>query len=167
MSLGYSNHTWDATLHETWFRGDLAPLFAATDAHDSVDDWPFLAIYRELMERYGDSARYVLTLRSSPEIWLESVIDHARAIPPHHERHRRMAFGYGDPQKHRAEYISYYEKHNEGVRAAIAWHGLQNCFAEVCWEKGDGWPELCSLIGRTPPDRPFPHCNQRPQVAAR
>ena len=166
MFLGYSNHTWDPILHERWFAGDLQALYAATDTHDCVEDWPFLAIYRELMDRYGEQARYVLTLRRSPEIWLDSVIAHANRIPAHHAIHRSMAFGYDDPENYRAEYLAYYDRHNDGVRAAIAERGLGHCFAEVCWEKGDGWGKLCGLIGRTPPDRPFPHCNQRPKSGA-
>lgn len=164
MFLGYSNHSWSANLHERWFAGDLEALFAVTDAYDCVEDWPFLAAYRELMDRYGASARYVLTLRSNPDIWLDSLIAHAERISPEHEVHRRMAFGYGNPKEHRSEYLSYYDRHNAGVRAAIAERGLEYCFAELSWEKGDGWNALCKLIGREPPDRPFPHCNQRPDA---
>jgi Sulfotransferase domain len=164
--LANSNHTWDPILHERWFAGDLQALFAVTDAHDCVEDWPFLAAYRELMDRYGASARYVLTLRTRPEIWLDSVIAHARHIPAHHAVHRRMAFGYDDPERYRAEYLAYYDRHNRGVRAAIAERGLEPCFAGLCWERGDGWAELCRLIGGTPPDWPFPHRNQRPTSGA-
>jgi hypothetical protein len=160
--LGYSNHAWDPVLHERWFAGDLEPLFAMTDAVDCVEDWPFLAIYRQLMDRYGDDARYVLTLRKDPEIWVESVIAHAKFQAPHAGPYRRMAFGYDDPENYRAEYIAYYERHNDGVRAAVVEYGLEHRFIEVCWEKGDGWNELCGLIGRSPPAVPFPHLNHRP-----
>lgn len=164
LILGYTNHSWSASLHEKWYAGDLESVFAVTDAYDSVEDWPFLAAYRQLMDRYGEQARYVLTIRANPEIWLDSTIAHAERIAPEHSVHRRMAFGYDDPKRYRAEYLAYYRRHNDGVRAAIAERGLQHCFAELCWESGDGWSELCKLIDRAPPACPFPYCNRRPEL---
>lgn len=163
LILGYTNHGWSATLHERWYAGDLESVFAVTDAYDGVEDWPFLAAYRQLMDRYGDQARYALTLRASPEIWLDSTIAHAERIAPEHSVHRRMAFGYDDPKRYRVEYLAYYQRHNAGVRAAIAERGLEHCFAELCWENGDGWRELCKLIDQAPPACPFPYCNRRPE----
>ena len=164
LFLGYSNHSWSPTLLERWFAGDLEALLAVTDAYDCVEDWPFLAAYSELMDRYGASARYILTLRKNPNIWLDSMIAHAERIAPEHDVHRRMAFGYDNPKRYKAEYLTYYDRHNDGVRAAIAERGLKHCFAELCWENGDGWSDLCKLIGRAPPDRPFPHRNRRPDL---
>jgi hypothetical protein len=161
VSIGYSNHTWSPALFERWHGGDIAAVLAAADAHDCVEDWPFLAVYRGLMDHYGASARYVLTLRQSPEIWLDSVIAHADRTPEHNE-HRRMAFGYDHPKGHEPEYLAFYEAHNSGVRTAIEEHGLGHCFVELCWENGDGWARLCSLIEQVPPKRPFPHSNRRP-----
>jgi hypothetical protein len=161
--FGYSNHSWDEALFEQWFAGDSAAVLAVADAHDCVEDWPFLALYRELMDRYGASARYVLTLRRTPEIWLDSLIAHAERIDPRHAAHRQMAFGHADPARHRAEYLAYYANHNDGVRKAIAERGLSHRFAELCLETEDGWAGLCRLIGRPAPNAPFPHENRRPR----
>ena len=30
-------------------------------------------------------------------------------------------------------------------------------FIELCWEKGDGWAELCGFLGVEAPDAVFPH----------
>lgn len=165
ISLGYSNRSWDPALLEAWHRGNIGAVFAVTDAYDCVEDWPYLAAYRELMDRYGASARYILTTRKSAAIWLGSVTVHADRVGPQHDIHRRMAFGYDHPRGHEAEYLAFYEAHNTGVRAAIRERGLQHCFAEVCWENGDGWEKLCRLIGQAPPVRPFPHSNRRPDPA--
>jgi hypothetical protein len=161
-SLGYSNHSWDPALLFEWHKGNFEAIFAVTDAHDCVEDWPFLAVYRELMDRYGASARYVLTTRKTPEIWLDSVIVHADLVGAEYDIHRRIAFGHDHPRGNETEYLAYYEKHNAGVRAAINERRLQGCFAELCWENGDGWDELCRLIGEPPPTQPFPHSNRRP-----
>lgn len=164
-SLGYTNRSWDPALLFEWHKGNIDALFAVTDAYDCVEDWPYLAAYRELMDRYGSSARYVLTVRKTPAIWLDSVIVHADLVGPEFDVHRRIAFGYDHPRGHEAEYLAYYEKHNAGVREAIRKKKLQDCFIEVCWETGDGWSELCSLIGKPVPSGPFPHSNRRPEPA--
>lgn len=162
VSLGYTNRSWDPALLFEWDKGNVDALFAVTDAYDCVEDWPYLAAYRELMDRYGASARYVLTVRKTPAIWLDSVIAHADLVGPEYDVHRRIAFGHDHPRGHEAEYLAYYEKHNASVRAAVAERNLQGCFTELCWENGDGWAELCSLIGRSTPAHPFPHSNRRP-----
>jgi hypothetical protein len=162
VSLGYSNHSWSPELMERWYHGDIAAVLAVADSVDCVEDWPFLAAYRDLMDRYGSSARYVLTIRSSPGVWLDSVVAHADRVGPRYDIHRRMAFGYDHPRGHEAEYLAFYERHNAAVRAAVAERRLGQCFAEFCWETGDGWPGLCALIGAAPPARPFPHSNRRP-----
>lgn len=161
VSLGYSNRSWDPDLLFEWHKGNVEAIFAVTDAHDSVEDWPYLALYRELMDRYGASARYVLTTRRTSAIWLDSVIVHADFVGAEYDVHRRIAFGFEHPRGNENAYLAYYDRHNAGVRAAIEERKLQNCFAEVCWENGDGWTEICRLIGAQVPTRPFPHSNRR------
>lgn len=164
VSLGYSNRSWDPELLFAWHRGDIEAVFAVTDTFDCVEDWPYLAVFRELMDRYGASARYVLTVRKSSSIWLDSVIAHADRVGSDFDLHRRIAFGYDHPRGHEKEYIDYYERHNSEVKAAISERNLSDCFAELCWETGDGWNELCQLIGIIPPTEPFPHSNRRPEA---
>lgn len=162
VSLGYSNRSWDPELLIAWHQGNIDSIFAVTDAYDCVEDWPYLAAFRELMDRYGASARYVLTTRKNPAIWLDSVIAHADRVGPDYDLHRRIAFGYEHPRGHEREYLDFYDRHNADVKAAVSDRNLESCFAELCWESGDGWDELCGLIGQAPPARPFPHSNQRP-----
>jgi hypothetical protein len=80
-------------------------------------------------------------------------------------RYRRIAYGYDHPRGYEEEHVAFYNSHNRNVRAAAFELGLENCFAELCWEKGDGWNELCSLIGNPIPQKPFPHLNQRRVLA--
>ena len=43
----------------------------------------------------------------------------------------------------------------EAVRAFFG-----SALIELCWERGDGWAELCRAIGEPAPDEPFPHANR-------
>ncbi len=53
-------------------------------------------------------------------------------------------------------WLAEYERHNEAVREFFA--GTDRLL-EVCWEEGDGWPQLCGFLGVPVPDVPFPHSN--------
>jgi len=159
--LGYNVHGYDAALLEAWRAGDRDALFAITDAFDAFEDWPYPLAHAELMDRYGDTARYILTVRSAPATWLASYIAHADRKGTASERYRELAYGYPHPRGFEAEHLAFYEAHNRAVHAAVAERGLQACFAELCWEKGDGWREICALTGQSVPRAPFPHKNQR------
>lgn len=161
--LGYTNCSWSFDLIEAWARGDVAAVLSAVDAHDCVEDWPFAALYAECMDRYGRNARYVLTVRETPEVWLESAIAHADRSGPKYDPLRRLIFGYDHPRGNEERHLAFYRRHNAAVHAAVVGRGLQDCFLEACWEHGDGWEELCSLIGESVPvGLSFPHENRRP-----
>jgi hypothetical protein len=164
--LGYHHHGYDPDLLEAWRAGDADRFFTVTDRYESFEDWPYPLAYGELMDRYGTDARYVLTLRASPAVWLESYIAHADRSGPANARYRRLATGFEHPRGHEAEHLALYDSHARAVREAAARRGLDACFAELCWERGDGWPELVRLLGRRAPPTPFPHANQRPDRAS-
>jgi hypothetical protein len=120
-------------------------------------------MYRELHERYGGAdARFILTTRASPELWLESLKTHALKTSP--DTHcRLLAYGYNYPQGAEAEHLEIYRRHNEAVRRYFALYPAQ--FLDVCWENGDGWEKLCGFLGRDVPDEPFPHANRTNDAA--
>ncbi len=160
--LGYRHKSFDALLLADYRKGDLSRLFRITDKYESFEDWPFPLAFREIMDRYGANARYVLTVRSSADAWLRSYVAHADRKGAGSAELRKLAYGYEHPRGFENEHIRYYEQHNEAVRAAIQTRELFDRFAELCWERGDGWGQLARLIGREAPMRPFPHANRRP-----
>ena len=60
---------------------------------------------------------------------------------------------YGRPVPERELWIRQYITHNRALSK------LPNCIT-LCWEKGDGWNELCEFLGVDVPDKPFPHLNK-------
>ena len=142
-------------LTRAYFAGDWEPIWKIVDAFESFDDWPWPLLYREIAQRYPDS-RFILTLRSSPERWLDSLRSHAQRSGP--TPFRQMIFGHDMPDDDPQAHLSYYLRHNQQV---------QEFFAEqperlkvLCWETGDGWTELCTFLKEEKPDRPFPHLNR-------
>jgi hypothetical protein len=160
--MGYRHKSFDALLLADYRKGDLSRLFKNTDKYESFEDWPFSLAFREIMDRYGADARYILTVRRSPDAWLRSYVAHADRKGRTSAGFRKLAYGYEHPRGFENEHIGYYQQHNEAVRAAIQARGLSDRFAELCWERGDGWTQLAQLIGREAPARPFPHANRRP-----
>jgi hypothetical protein len=151
--LGYRHMTYDYDLMRYFFEENHDPIYRVIDAHDSFEDWPFPLMYRDLADRYPD-ARFILTIRRSSNAWFESLRRHARRsnIRKHE---RNWIYGIRYPENGRARYIEKYEAHNASVR-----HDLGDRVHTICWENGDGWPELCGFLGVEAPDLPLPHENR-------
>lgn len=114
-------------------------------------------MYRELALRYPE-ARFILTLRRSPEAWVESLKRHSLLTSPKGSC-RRLAYGYPYPHGVEAEHIEIYHRHNAEVQAFFAERGEEGRLRVLCWEDGDGWVELCGFLGHPVPDMPFPRAN--------
>lgn len=141
-------------------RGRSESAMALSKQYDAFRDWPWPLLLEPLFARYGTDARYVLTVRKHPEVWLKSLKNHllqdriGKIIRPRFSVYgRRYPFGFED------EYLQYYEAHNERVREFFRRRDAEHVLLEVCWERGDGWPELCTFLGHETPDAPFPHVN--------
>jgi hypothetical protein len=154
--LGYRHLGFRRSLFKSYARGDLAAVFDAIEQFDSFDDWPYPLMFREVFARYGRQARFILTTRSSPQIWLNSLKAHTLRANPLSQSNS-LAYGFDYPHGHEAEHLAFYEKHNAGVRAFFAEPGREDLLLEVCWERGDGWPQVCGFLDRPIPAAPFPH----------
>ena len=125
------------------------------DKFDSFDDYPFPLMFKKISTKYPD-AKFILTKRKSPDVWARSVI----------QEYNRKNKNYGDniwlegdlcsPDRN-GRLVSRYEKHLLDVRSFF--RGRKN-YLELCWENGDGWPELCGFLQTSQPNVSFPHTNQ-------
>lgn len=158
--LGYPRHVSNRRDLLAWrHAGDPGPTFEVVEQNDSFEDWPFPLMYRELFDRFGDRARYVLTTRRDAATWLASLKAHSLRTPP--DRHARLlAYGYAYPHGVEPHHLAFYERHNAEVRAFFRDRGAERLLLEVCWEAGDGWAELCGFLGLPVPPLPFPHANR-------
>lgn len=149
-------------LLKDWVEGRRDRVWAVVDDHDSFEDWPWPFVYEEAFERYED-ARFVLTLRESPEAWLKSLKKHSLRTPPF--RHcRKLAYGYDYPFGNEAAHLDFYRRHTEAVTDFFA-SRAQDRLLTVSWEDGAGWDELCAFTGLPKPDVPFPHARSSEQIA--
>lgn len=159
-ALGYQHLDRRPRLMRHWRRKEYEALIAATREFESFDDWPWPLIVPQLLEEYGEDARFILTRRASPQRWLESIKTHSERTSPF--RHpRRAIYGHDYPHGREASYLNVYNRHLEQTKKLFTQRGLEHLLLEVSWDGGDGWDELCGFLGQRRPARPFPHANDR------
>lgn len=126
---------------------------------DAFQDWPWPMLHVDLLDHLGEDARFILTRRATPEKWVESLKKHSeRTNPDSHQR--RVMLGYDYPHGLEEEHIALYDNHLKRVRLHFKAQGKEHLLKEMCWEEGDGWPELCGFLNEPIPTRSFPRANQ-------
>lgn len=155
--LGLRCTSFDRDLLDDWIeRRDLARITARVEQFDLFEDWPWPLVYPQLDALFPGS-KFVLTVRRSPEAWLDSLKRHS--LRTHPSKHcRKLAYGYDYPHGREQEHLDFYSAHNAAAREYFA--DRPGDFAELCWERGDGFAELCALLGTPVPRQPFPHANK-------
>jgi hypothetical protein len=146
--LGFRHFFKPLALLKAWREGDAQTVFEAVEAHDSFEDWPFPLMAGTLLERYGDQARFVLTERSSPQAWLESLKAHALTTPPEHAR--RLAFGVEYPHTHEDRLTQIYARHSDHVRELFRARGAEDRLLVLNWAEEGSWERLCAFLERDP-----------------
>ena len=139
----------------SWHEGELQPLIERAKRFEAVEDFPWPLVYREMDARFSNS-KFVLTVRKDEPTWLRSLQSHILGTPRWVGYY--LLYGSYDPVKDAERHIRRYREHNEAVRTYFS--GRDN-FLEMCFENGDGWPELCGFLGVPEPvNIPFPHVNK-------
>jgi hypothetical protein len=155
--LGYRHAPYDRTLLYRLHEGDPEPAFAVADKFETFEDWPWPLMFKQLDARYPD-AKFVLTERSSPQKWIDSLKNHSERSGT--ERVREIAYGHPMPRGHEDELMAFYAAHGRAVREHFV--DRPEKLLVSCWETESRWHELCAFVGKDVPETPFPHANQRP-----
>lgn len=130
------------------------------ERYDAFEGFPWSIMAGRLFERFGAGARYILTVRRSPDAWLTSIRRHMLSRDPFAQLSQPPTpIGRRYPIGFQAEYLDYYKRHNDSVRDLFAVNGAERALLEVCWETGHGWPELCGFLGHPVPSITFPRRN--------
>lgn len=117
--------------------------------------------YIKLHEDYPD-AKFILTLRSDPNTWYESVKRWADKKKDNKGILKQRKSMYGFEMPVRKPFIEQYVYHAQSVHNFFFFRypDLSRKLLIVCWEDGDGWEEICSFLDKPIPDIPFPHKNK-------
>ena len=139
--------------------GSLNEIFSVIDQNNTFEDWPWPLMYRELFFRYGDSARYILTKRSSANVWLESLKRHSLRTPVN-KHCRFLAYGFNYPNGRERYHLDFYERHNLEIREFFSHHNAEHLLLELSFDSGDDWEKLCTFLDKPVPNSSFPHENK-------
>lgn len=130
-------------------------------------DWPSAQFYKELAAHYPE-AKVILSLREA-ESWFTSTqatIFADPTFPGWSPTMRAMVQKVitepmGGRLDDRETLIAKYNAHNDEVRRVIATERL------LVYEASDGWAPLCTFLGVSVPDMPYPRTNTREEWAQR
>ncbi len=139
-------------LMRAWHEGRIDDLLATAAEFQILHDIPWSFVYEELAEEFPD-AKFVLTRRSSVDVWLRSIVAHTNRLPPYwgHEAAYGALMAVDAPDVYRRSYADHLDRVRGFFRGS-------DRMIEVCWETGAGWNELCGLLGvPLPAGAPFPH----------
>lgn len=150
--VGMRPDEWDA-----YERGDYERLRVMADEFDGFRDMPWPLLYRFLYSEYPD-ARFVLTWRD-PDSWARSCAANYK------DREHPMfpvIYGFQKFAGNESRAIEVYNCHIKDVREFFA--DKPDVFLEHDFTANPSWERLCTFLGETIPDRPFPHANKRPEL---
>lgn len=152
---GYRHQTYDLQAFELYRTGQIDKLLQWMEDYDSFEDWPWPLMYREIDARFPD-AKFVLTVRESPEVWYRSLCKMAIRMGPLNDFERHI-YGYSMPHGHKQEHIEIYEKHNREVQAYFADRPAK--LLTVCWEEGADGSALAAFLDLEALPAPAPRIN--------
>ena len=157
---GYRHQSFDVDAFELYRAGRIDALLDWMEDFDSFEDWPWPLLYREVDRRFPGT-RFVLTLRSSPEVWYRSLCKMAVRMGPltTFERH---VYGYSMPQGRREEHLRIYDEHNGAVREWFA--ERPDDMLEVCWGPAGEGERLARFLGHEPLPQEAPRINESDPV---
>ena len=111
--------------------------------------------YVYFLDRSKFKGKFILTVRESPSIWFNSVNKWAKRPDKQSKKLKNQRLRmYGKRMPEKDLFIDKYLFHNREM--VIKFDPLV-----VCWERHDGWLELCDYLELPIPNVPFPHLNKQ------
>lgn len=144
-------------------QGKLEPIFDFVDRFQAFEDWPWPLMFRELDQHYPE-AKFILTIRKSPEVWLDSLSRHVEITGESCHETMKLAYGCIPNMETKDRLIQIYQSHIQDVQQHFL--ARPNKLAVLCWDNGDGWEQLCAFLDTAVPNRPFPHLKKGPKTLA-
>lgn len=156
MGLDISLMTW---LCLTNTEKNFSHIFEVMEEFDSFEDWPWPLMYKEIDEKFSD-AKFILTVRKSPEIWYRSLCKMAVRIGPLSDF--KNIYGplmtHGRKEKH----IHFYKKHNEEVLEYFK--DRPENILNICFGEGNEAKRLANFLKVPEVSLENDHRNKNPNV---
>lgn len=181
--LGYAmgNQAEGELLIGAWLKRDFGPILDFSDTASCFKDIPYSLpfTYIPLAAKYPD-AKFVLTVRDTPEQWLESFVRNAidmmepHRLPTvedlkndpyhypgwHYDVHCRVIPGTDKDPFHRKNLLRFYMNHLYSVKSFFR---DDPRLLVINVAEPDSYRQLCKFVGKAPRRKQFQHLNASPQ----
>ena len=152
--LSFKHKPYDLALsNKVYVSGDYETIFCEVEKYNSFDDGPWNRgeFYKLLDQRFPNS-KFILTIRE-PADWVESHEKHFSSNSNVLRIGPELWINDYDKQQN----IDLYQKRNEQVLEYLKNRPGQLLVINIC--NDEGWEKLCSFLGLSVPDIPFPLAN--------
>ncbi|WP_170373077.1 sulfotransferase [Ruegeria arenilitoris] len=158
-TLGYRKmgYSLDA-LHEYLSNGYSQRIREMIAIHDAFADWPWSLMYVDLFQDFGRDAKYILTRRSSAEVWVNSMKRHS--VTTQTAEIRQSVYGVKCPHGYEAHLISQYEHHNRSVIAFFEQQDALDCLLDLRIGSDNDWRDFTAFLEHEPSGVGFQHSNR-------
>lgn len=155
--LGFDKHQGcNHELTRFWSANNLEPIIEVAKENNNFEDWPWPLIYKELYAEFED-AKFVLTKRTSVEVWYNSLCKHSIKIGP--TEIRKLVYGCYMPHDFKEELFNYYNRHIEDVINFFNQNAPEKLLV-ISFEDGNNWEKLCHFLNKEVPKSEFPFLNR-------
>lgn len=124
-----------------------------------IGDPCVFANYQELDKNHD--IRFLMTIRKDAETWFNSVSKWSLRPENQYElikSQRQKMYGHRMPQNHKEDFIKVY---NNRYIEVMNYFKKKSNLLVLCFEKNDGWYELCTYLNKKIPNVKFPHLNKQ------
>lgn len=158
--LGSHHQGQDLPLVQGIMHGDYAKVLKIAAAKKSIEDWPWITLFRQL-DMGLPGSKFILASRN-PTGWLRGQRATVAAQgPPGEDWARILDFLYATDTRTATDQqlLSRHESHQQQV--VNDFRHRPGDLLGVNGEEGHGWAEVCGVVGMPVPDARFPHLNKR------
>lgn len=135
--------------------GNKEPALTALAGHSGAANWPWALLGEDIDQAFPGS-KFVVTVRESPDTWIQSM--RAQEKKRSKSAYRNAIYGVSRIRGNEDMLLKLYEDHNQRIHNYFSAPGKE--LIELCFEKGEGWAELCEFLDLPIPEDPFPHENK-------
>lgn len=153
LSLGYTVLGARLDMAQPLLKGETDTALKLAENFDALQDVPWAALFKELDAAFPAS-KFILTTRDESK-WLLSASKH---FAGDYTVMREWLYGNGVLSGNESLYLERYRKHNADVLSYFK--DRPNDLLVMDLTKGDGWEKLCPFLGKSIPEKKFPHSNK-------
>ncbi len=141
-----------------YLAGDYEAILREYDKAECFKDWPTPLMYKLAYAKYGERARFILTVRKDAQTWFTSLKRHNLFANPFRNKHH-WVFGHYYPHGFEAEHIAYYDRHIREVTRFFRERGASHQLLVLQIDDPEAPSKIARFLGIPVKHRAAPRVN--------